>query len=134
MMEMYSCLSELMISWGNAFVNQAKIVQEGCVEFYKFYELEQSAMKDLMKTKDEHGEIYFKRNAKLLNKKRKIFLQRDITKWELGVKIPDNEASKVIDNEQLAFARMLPKVGGGCDCEGHERGHCQEKDVCLLLE
>ena len=40
MMEMYSALSELMISWGNAFVNQAKIVQRSCVEFYKFYELE----------------------------------------------------------------------------------------------
>lgn len=83
MMEMYSCLSELMVSWGNAFVNQAKIVHRSCVEFYKFYELEQSAMKDLMRTKDEAAEAYFKKNAKLLARKRKIFALKDVTKWEL---------------------------------------------------
>lgn len=80
------------------------------MEFYKFYELEQQTMKELMKTKDDWGELYFKKNAKILAKKKKIFQQRDITKWDLSVKIPDNEASKIIDNEAQAFARMLPKV------------------------
>ena len=67
-------------------------------------------MKELMKTKEEHGELYFKKNAKLISKKRKVFQQRDITKWDLNVKLPDNEINKIIDNEAQAFARMLPKV------------------------
>ena len=110
MMELYRCLSELMTSWGNGFVNQAKIIQESCVEFFKFYELEQSALKDLIKTKDEHGEIYFKKNAKLLAKKKKIFQGKDIGKWDLGVKLTEPEMTKLQENQELAFAKMLPKV------------------------
>ena len=67
-------------------------------------------MKELMRTKEDYGELYFKKNAKLIAKKRKIFQQRDITKWDLNVKLPDNEVNKIIDNEPQAFARMLPKV------------------------
>lgn len=94
-MELYRCLSELMTSWGNGFVNQAKIIQESCVEFFKFYELEQSALKDLIKTKDEHGDTYFKKNAKLLAKKKKIFMGKDIGKWDLGVKLNEPEITKL---------------------------------------
>ncbi len=68
------------------------------VDFYKFYELEQAALKELMKKKDEYEISFFKKNRKLEIKKHKLFLQKDISKWEMPSKLAVGEVQKLMES------------------------------------
>ena len=47
LVKIYETTADLMDSWSSFFSIQAQIVNSYCVDFFKFYSLEQTALKEL---------------------------------------------------------------------------------------
>ena len=53
---------------------------------------------------------FFKKNKRLEIRKKKLFQIKDITKWEIGVKIDPAHLTPMLENKDIAFPYMLTKV------------------------
>ena len=89
---------------------QADIVHSNCVNFFKYYELEQTSLKEMMSITKDQKINFFRKTSRLETKKKRLFERKDISKWEIGMPIAPNDNAVMLENKEVAFKYMLTKV------------------------
>ncbi len=96
---------------GEQVLGQIKIVQKNMVYFYKYGDYENESFKEAIQSRGRIGLEYLQRKKDLIAKKEKLFMQGDITRWELSPQVAKEHSKEtLIKNKALAFEFMLPKV------------------------
>ena len=103
-------MADYLESWSYFFQIQAQLIHTNSVGFFKFYSLEQTALKELKDKVKEHQSNFIKESKALEARKNKLFQMKDISKWEILSPVPPSEAALILEDKELAFSWMLTKV------------------------
>ena len=110
LVRLYLKLADYLESWSHLFQIQGDLIHANCVRFFKFYSLEQTALKELKEKVKEHQTNFIKEGKALEARKNKLFQSKDISKWEIVNPVPPTEAASMLEDKELAFSWMLTKV------------------------
>ena len=105
--ESYNILSKIMQDWSETNKRQKILMNECIREYFRYIKNEFISLKDLAQKVDNNKSIYNKAFEKLNSLKENLFKQ-DITTWGLSSFDMDDK-NKLLNNKELAFAKMLPR-------------------------
>ena len=95
------------IDWSETNKRQKILMNECIREYFRYIKNEFISLKDLAQKVDNNKSIYNKAFEKLNSLKENLFKQ-DITTWGLSSFDMDDK-NKLLNNKELAFAKMLPR-------------------------
>ena len=101
----YEELGIFFKNWKRIQMNQNEIIRRRIKEFFKYIKMEGSAYEELVRSREEIKSKFLYENAKLINKKEKLWATMDVSKWE----ILDNEKidSMMLTRDKIyAFEKM----------------------------
>ena len=105
--ESYNILSKIMQDWSETNKRQKILINEYIREYFRYIKNEFVSLKDLAQKVDNNKSIYNKAFDKLNSSKENLFKQ-DISSWGLSSYDMDDKI-KLVNNKELAFAKMLPR-------------------------
>jgi len=108
--DIYLTLNNMMVSWGEQTLGQIKIVQKNMVYFYKYGDYENETFREIVQGRARTGLEYIQKKKELIAKKERLFLQQDLTRWELTPAAQkEHSRETLLKNKSLAFDVMLPR-------------------------
>jgi hypothetical protein len=107
--EMYAWLSKMITGTGNFIAQQGELFKNFLGSNMKYHLLEHESFREILKQRDELKNGFIKSEMKLLEKKERLFKNREFSKWGYTGPNQDLErlSGKFTDNKQAAFTYML---------------------------
>jgi len=101
----YEGLQNLFKGWKKIIINQNNIIKTRIKNFFKYINLVHNSYKDIIEKRYELNKKFNNENKKLKFKKEKLFLYRDINKFEIDKDIHvDNQ--RLLKDKKYAFRMM----------------------------
>lgn len=109
MEKMYGIMSNSMKRWGTEMRKNTKIIDEHLIKTIKYSKKEYDSMLDLIKTRNEAGQEFYKTSQALELQKDKLLMNPDPTKWEIKFEEVKMTPEEVAKNKMIAKNLMMPK-------------------------
>lgn len=126
--EMYAWLSKMITGSGNFIAQQGELFKSFLGSHMKYHLLEHDSFREILKVREEVKSQYLKSHKSLLERKEKLFRNKDISKWgyvvdpAAGQSLADVEKihDKLMGCKEAAFTYMLQKETKEVDLQ-HEQ-------------
>ena len=108
---MYAWLSKMITGTGNFIAQQGELFKQFLGSHMKYHLLEHESFREILKVREEQKVAFIKHEKSLLDKKERLFKNRDFAKWGYLGAITDLEklSDKFTSNKEAAFTYMLQK-------------------------
>lgn len=116
-------------NWRRIMIKQGEIVKNHIKDFFKWINLEGQAYSELIHNREALKQKYINELTKTNAKKEKIFLTRDINKFEIN---PDNKSidkSKLLTDKEYAFENMCYKDNQTVKLLYNQLGHVNKMNI-----
>ena len=108
MQKLYDIMSHSLQNWGSIMRKNSTVVQEHLIKTFKYSKKEYESVIDLIRTRNQAGQEYYKTSQVLDAQKEKMLSSNDPNQWGINfeqVKMTPEEVSK---NKLIAKNLMLP--------------------------
>ena len=125
--EKYKDLKNIFIQYKKNFDNQKNVLNKGIKKYFKYIQKENESILESLDSREELYEKIKTENEKLLNKKEKLWIKRDVTKWE----IMDDRIDRIalLKDKNLAFEKMCTKDTNMLDGMNKYLGYANNKII-----
>ena len=125
--EKYKDLKNIFIQYKKNFDNQKNVLNKGIKKYFKYIQKENESILESLDSREELYEKIKTENEKLLNKKEKLWIKRDVTKWE----IMDDRVDRIalLKDKNLAFEKMCTKDTNMLDGMNKYLGYANNKII-----
>ena len=96
-------------NWSRILYKQNITVKTYIKEFYKYQRMEGTSYEELIQKRNEMRDRYLNFKNKLIGKKEKNWLNKDITKWEIDDQYGKVDKAKLTQDKEYAFSQMCTK-------------------------
>lgn len=119
MQDVYASLNQAMATWGRSWTltfseqslkRQIETMKGYMDKTFKYTSKEFESFNEVVKLRNATGQEYFKFWVDLENKKQRLFVTGDVTKWEIDFKEVKLTPEDVLKNQKVAKVLMLPAV------------------------
>ena len=122
--ELYSWLSKMVTGSGNYIAQQGEIVEKFFGQHMKYHLKEHETFREIQQFREQAKNAFVKIDRSLLEKKEKLFKQKDLYKWggfqdNLQLQKMQDE---LVQNKEKAFLFMLPKETKEMESKKEELG------------
>jgi hypothetical protein len=106
---MYAWLSKMITGTGNFIAQQGELFKTFLGSHMKYHLLEHESFREILKGREEQKTTFIKHEKSLLDKKERLFKNRDFPKWGYNGAITDLDklSEKFSSNKEGAFTYML---------------------------
>lgn len=109
--EMYAWLSKMVTGSGNFIAQQGELFKTFLGSHMKYYLLQHESFREILKNRDQIKDAFIKQEKGLLERKEKLFRNREFNKWgyqgEGGVGRIEKNQDRLMANKEAAFTYML---------------------------
>ena len=96
-------------NWKNILSNQNEIFKSKIKNFFKYQNKLNVSYSELIISREQIRNKFLSENTKLNSKKEKLFIIKDINKWEIDEFLNPNEREKLFIDKDFAFSKMCTK-------------------------
>ena len=96
-------------NWKNILSNQNEIFKAKIKNFFKYQNKLNVSYSELIISREQIRNKFLNENTKLNSKKEKLFIIKDINKWEIDEFLNPNEREKLFIDKDFAFSKMCTK-------------------------
>jgi sorting nexin-7/30/sorting nexin-8 len=96
-------------NWKNILSNQNEIFKTKIKNFFKYQNKLNVSYSELINSREQLRNKFLNENTKLNSKKEKLFIIKDINKWEIDEFLNPNERDKLFIDKDFAFSKMCTK-------------------------
>ena len=96
-------------NWKNILSNQNEIFKAKIKNFFKYQNKLNVSYSELIISREQIRNKFLSENTKLNSKKEKLFIIKDINKWEIDEFLNPNEREKLFIDKDFAFSKMCTK-------------------------
>ena len=114
--------------WKKITFNQNDIIKKHIKYFFNYYRMENNALMETFEKRNEIKAKFDKENNKLMEKKEKLWNQKDISKWEMTNSIGVDYAL-LYTNKNYAFSLMCNNDNFMINNLGNELGYANKKSI-----
>ena len=107
--ESYNLMNKIMKSLSEIEGKNVDLMNNYIREYFRFVKNELVSLKELSVKVDENKVVYHKAFDKINSAKEKLFKKKDINNWQLEDKNDLYFKNVLLNNKDIAFAKMLPE-------------------------
>jgi hypothetical protein len=102
----YEKLGVFFKNWKKIIFNQNEIIKDNIKNFFKYVKMEGKSYSELIASRDEIKNKFIYENNRLNQKKDKLFVTMDITKWEITEDIEKIDRILLMNDKNYAYSKM----------------------------
>ena len=116
-------------NWSRILYKQNITVKNHIKEFFKFAKMEGTSYSELISRRDEARDKYLNYKNKLILKKEKHWLNKDISKWEIDEDMGKIDKAKLTQDKEYAFSKMCTKESLLLNAYKNQLGYCNKTNI-----
>ncbi len=102
----YEKLGVFFKNWKKIIFNQNEIIKDNIKNFFKYVKMEGKSYNELIVSREEIKNKFIYENNRLIQKKDKLFVTMDITKWEITEDIEKIDRILLMKDKNYAYSKM----------------------------
>ena len=116
-------------NWKRIQFNQNEIIKNRIKDFFKYIKMEGSAYEELIHSREEIKTKYAFENAKLINKKEKLWASMDLSKWEISEDYDKVDRVLLTRDKVYAFAKMCGSESQAVESLHKQLGYANKNNI-----
>ena len=116
-------------NWSRILYKQNITIKTCLKDFFKYQRMEGTSYEELIQRRNEIRDKYLNFKNKLIQKKEKYWINKDITKWEIDDTYGKVDKAKLLQDKEYAFSQMCSKESYLLDSYQKQLGYASKSNI-----